>query len=58
MRIITGSAKGRRLKMPGGGKPGRPWKSSGLTFNIIANLVDNARFLDLFAGSGILASKP
>mgnify|MGYP000891223029 FL=1 len=55
MRIITGSAKGRRLKMPGGGKT-RPAmdKVKGSTFNIIANLVDDARFLDLFAGSGNL----
>jgi 16S rRNA (guanine(966)-N(2))-methyltransferase RsmD len=55
MRIITGSAKGRRLKMPGGGKT-RPAmdKVKGSTFNIIANLVEDARFLDLFAGSGNL----
>lgn len=55
MRIITGSAKGRRLKMPGGGKT-RPAmdKVKGSTFNIISGLVDNARFLDLFAGSGNL----
>ncbi len=55
MRIITGSAKGRHLKMPGGGKT-RPAmdKVKGSTFNIIAGLVDEARFLDLFAGSGNL----
>lgn len=55
MRIITGSAKGRRLKMPGGGKT-RPAmdKVKGSTFNIIAPIVFGARFLDLFAGSGNL----
>ena len=55
MRVITGSAKGRYLKMPGGGKT-RPAmdKVKGSTFNIIAALVDGARFLDLFAGSGNL----
>ncbi len=55
MRIITGSAKGRQLKMPGGGKT-RPAmdKVKGSTFNIIAAMVDEARFLDLFAGSGNL----
>ena len=55
MRIITGSAKGRHLKMPGGGKT-RPAmdKVKGSTFNIIASLVEDARFLDLFAGSGNL----
>lgn len=55
MRIITGTAKGRRLKMPGGGKT-RPAmdKVKGSTFNIISGLVEEARFLDLFAGSGNL----
>lgn len=55
MRIITGSAKGRRLKMPGGGKT-RPAmdKVKGATFNMIAEFVPDARFLDLFAGSGNL----
>ncbi|MFZ5949425.1 MAG: 16S rRNA (guanine(966)-N(2))-methyltransferase RsmD [Candidatus Rifleibacteriota bacterium] len=55
MRIITGTAKGRKLKMPGGGKT-RPAmdKVKGSTFNIIAPLVNQARFLDLFAGSGNL----
>ncbi len=55
MRIITGTAKGRRLKMPGGGKT-RPAmdKVKAATFNMISGFVDNARFLDLFAGSGNL----
>lgn len=55
MRIITGSAKGRRLKMPGGGKT-RPAmdKVKGSTFNMIAEFVPEARILDLFAGSGNL----
>lgn len=55
MRIITGSAKGRRLKMPKGGKT-RPAmdKVKGATFNMIASLVAGSRFLDLFAGSGNL----
>lgn len=55
MRVITGSAKGRKLKMPGGGKT-RPAMDvvKGSTFNIIASLVEDARFLDLFAGSGNL----
>ncbi|MDD2623933.1 MAG: 16S rRNA (guanine(966)-N(2))-methyltransferase RsmD [Candidatus Riflebacteria bacterium] len=55
MRVITGSAKGRKLKMPKGGKT-RPAmdKVKGSTFNIIASLVHEARFLDMFAGSGNL----
>ena len=53
MRIIGGSAKGRVLKMPGGGKT-RPAMSRvrGSYFNIIAPRIEGARFLDLFAGSG------
>lgn len=55
MRVITGTAKGRKLKMPKGGKT-RPAmdKVKGSTFNIIARLVPDSRFLDLFAGSGNL----
>ena len=55
MRVITGSAIGRKLKMPKGGKT-RPAmdKVKGSTFNIIASLVHEARFLDMFAGSGNL----
>lgn len=55
MRVITGSAKGRKLKMPGGGKT-RPAMDivKGSTFNMIAEFVPDARFLDLFAGSGNL----
>ncbi len=53
MRIIGGSAKGRMLKMPGGGKT-RPAMSRvrGSYFNIIAPRIEGSRFLDLFAGSG------
>ncbi|HNV72487.1 MAG TPA: 16S rRNA (guanine(966)-N(2))-methyltransferase RsmD [Candidatus Ozemobacteraceae bacterium] len=53
MRIIGGSAKGRILKMPGGGKT-RPAMSRvrGSYFNIIAPRIEESRFLDLFAGSG------
>jgi 16S rRNA (guanine(966)-N(2))-methyltransferase RsmD len=55
MRIITGKAKGRRLKMPGGGgtRPAMD-KVKGSTFNILAGYVEDSRFLDLFAGSGNL----
>mgnify|MGYP001587564967 CR=1 FL=1 len=53
LRIIAGSAKGRNLKMPGGGKT-RPAMSRvrGSYFNIMAARMPGARFLDLFAGSG------
>ena len=55
MRVITGSAKGRILKMPSGEQTQQAMeKVKDSTFNIIASLVDGARFLDLFAGSGNL----
>lgn len=53
MRIISGSRKGRKLV---------PWEKEGIRpmrdfvraalFNIISELVPNARFLDLFCGTG------
>lgn len=53
MRVITGSARGRKLAAPEG-LDTRP--SSDMTkqavFNIVQNYVENSVFLDLFAGSG------
>ena len=56
MRVISGSAKGRKLKVPSlrGGKRIRPlsdFAKEGL-FNILSTLTEEADFLDLFAGSG------
>ncbi len=55
MRIIAGSAKGRRLKAPKGLKT-RPTgdRVREAVFNIIAPYILQARFLDLFAGSGAM----
>ncbi|HNW36152.1 MAG TPA: RsmD family RNA methyltransferase, partial [Candidatus Ozemobacteraceae bacterium] len=55
MRIISGSAKGRQLKMPKGGKtrPAMDRVKSSL-FSILAARIPDCRFLDLFAGSGSL----
>ncbi|MCH7588334.1 MAG: 16S rRNA (guanine(966)-N(2))-methyltransferase RsmD [Chloroflexi bacterium] len=53
MRVITGTAKGRRLAMvPGkGSRPiGDRVKES--LFNIIGIFIQDSRFLDLFAGTG------
>lgn len=55
MRIITGSAKGTRLKTPKGlavRPTGDRVKES--LFNILGSRVINARVLDLFAGTGNL----
>ena len=53
MRVITGTAKGRRLKEPKGTDV-RPTSDmvKESVFNIIHNDVEGRRVLDLFAGSG------
>ena len=58
MRVVAGSAKGRRLAAPVGSDV-RPTadRVREATFNSLGSLgaVDEARVLDLFAGSGALA---
>ncbi|MCB2181839.1 MAG: 16S rRNA (guanine(966)-N(2))-methyltransferase RsmD [Desulfobulbaceae bacterium] len=59
MRIISGTARGRRLVSPGGkGRKGeiRPTsdRAREAIFNVLAREVDGARVLDLFAGTGAL----
>jgi len=56
MRIITGIAKGRRLKTLQG-QDVRPTleRARETLFNILGERVVGARFLDLFAGSGSVA---
>lgn len=53
MRVVTGEAKGRKLKGPKtiGTRPIIDRVKQAL-FNILAARVDDARFLDLFAGTG------
>jgi 16S rRNA (guanine(966)-N(2))-methyltransferase RsmD len=53
MRIIAGEAKGRILKTPTG-RNTRPTdaRSRETLFNILSDRVIDARFLDLYAGSG------
>lgn len=53
MRVVTGEAKGRKLKGPKtiGTRPIIDRVKQAL-FNIIAARVEDARFLDLFAGTG------
>src|SRR3989344_9039791 len=55
LRIIAGKFKGHRLKTPGGLVP-RPTQGvvREAIFNICQDRVHNARFLDLFAGSGAM----
>jgi 16S rRNA (guanine966-N2)-methyltransferase len=53
MRVVTGEAKGRKLKAPRtmGTRPIIDRVKTAL-FDILADEVDEARFLDLFAGTG------
>lgn len=55
MRIITGSAKGAKLKAPHGldTRPTTDRVKESL-FNILGNIVEDAVVLDLFAGTGAL----
>ncbi|RCK80352.1 MAG: 16S rRNA (guanine(966)-N(2))-methyltransferase [Candidatus Ozemobacter sibiricus] len=55
LRVATGTAKGRPLKMPRGGKT-RPAMNrvKQSLFSILAARLPDCRFLDLFAGSGSL----
>lgn len=53
MRVITGKAKGHRLKsVPGGGTRPITDRAKSALFSIIGNRVIGSRFLDLFAGTG------
>ena len=56
MRVIGGTAKGRTLKtaLLGGGKKIRPLSDQAkeALFNILAPVIGDCSFLDLFAGSG------
>jgi 16S rRNA (guanine966-N2)-methyltransferase len=53
LRVIAGTAKGRKLKMPPGDNT-RPVmdRVKQAVFNILAEDIEEAAFLDLFAGSG------
>ena len=53
MRVVTGEAKGRKLKAPktAGTRPIIDRVKTAL-FDILSARVENARFLDLFAGTG------
>ena len=56
MRIITGSARGCRLKTPKGAEVTRPTadRVKESLFNILGSLVAGRRVLDIFAGTGNL----
>jgi 16S rRNA (guanine966-N2)-methyltransferase len=51
VRITAGALKGRRLEVPPGARPSEGRVREAL-FSILGAEIENARFLDLFAGSG------
>jgi len=55
VRVVAGTLKGRRLSAPTweGLRPTGD-KLKGTIFNVLASRVDNARVLDLYAGTGAL----
>ncbi len=55
MRVITGFAKGRKLKAPRGLET-RPTtdRTKESLFNIIGNRIADVKFLDLYAGTGAI----
>ena len=56
MRIITGSARGCRLKTPKGAEVTRPTadRVKESLFNILGSMVAGRKVLDIFAGTGNL----
>ena len=53
MRVISGSAKGRKLKsVPGPGTRPITARAKGALFSILSQGIRGAAFLDLFAGTG------
>jgi 16S rRNA (guanine966-N2)-methyltransferase len=53
VRVITGKAKGRRLKsVPGTGTRPITGRAKAALFSILASDIIGSRFLDLFAGTG------
>ena len=53
MRVIAGIYKGRQILMPKGIRPTKD-KVREAVFNVLSERINNARVLDLFAGSGAL----
>ncbi|MBU0686358.1 MAG: 16S rRNA (guanine(966)-N(2))-methyltransferase RsmD [Candidatus Margulisbacteria bacterium] len=52
MRVIAGEAKGRKLKAPAHGVRPLTDRAKETLFNILNPNIEDANFLDLFAGSG------
>jgi 16S rRNA (guanine966-N2)-methyltransferase len=55
LRVTAGALRGRRVPVPSGDLRPTSERARQAFFNIVGRRVDGARFLDLFAGSGIFS---
>ncbi|HEX7418301.1 MAG TPA: RsmD family RNA methyltransferase [Thermoanaerobaculia bacterium] len=55
LRITSGTLRGRRVPVPAGDVRPTSERARQAYFNIVGDRIENARFLDLFTGSGIFA---
>ena len=55
LRITAGTLRGRRVAVPAGEVRPTSERARQAYFNIVGNRIEGARFLDLFAGSGIFS---
>ena len=55
MRITAGTLKGRRLALPPGEIRPTSSRAREAVFNILSDEIPGCRFLDLFAGSGVMS---
>jgi 16S rRNA (guanine966-N2)-methyltransferase len=55
LRVTAGALRGRRIPLPGGDLRPTSERARQAFFNILGDRVEGARFLDLFAGSGIFS---
>ncbi len=55
LRITGGSLRGRRVPVPAGEVRPTSERARQAYFNIVRDRIDGARFLDLFAGSGVFS---
>ena len=55
VRVTAGALRGRRVPVPQGETRPTSERARQAFFNIVGERIDRARFLDLFAGSGIFS---
>lgn len=55
LRVTAGTLRGRRIEVPGNDVRPTSERARQAFFNIIGDRVQDARFLDLFAGSGVFS---